>query len=55
MIYNIASREILYKVNGHSGEKIVSTCVVTVLNPKLLLMTAGNDNSLRFWSFHLAK
>ena len=35
MIYNIASREILYKINEHNGEKIVSACVVTVLNPKL--------------------
>ena len=55
MIYNISSREILYKINEHSEEKIVSTCAVTVLNPKLLLMTTGNDNSLRFWSFNLAK
>ena len=35
MIYNIASREILYKINEHSEEKIVSTCVGTVLNPKV--------------------
>ena len=50
MIYNIASREILYTINEHSEEKIVSMCVVTVLYPKLLLMTTGNDNLLRFWA-----
>ena len=48
MIYNIASREILYKINEHSEEKIVS-CDSAVSET-----TTKNDNSLRL-GFNLAK
>ena len=45
MIYNIGSREVIFHCTGHNSEKIVNCAIVkNILQPKLLLMTAGNDN-----------